>query len=168
MSPIRYTAPRRPVVKREAIYKQPVPPPELPPEPPQRDIVPVASPDWEHRLGVKIRGLTVRKILEAASKVSGFTIEELISPRRAYALTAVRQCVMYYAREHTALSLPQIGKYLGGRDHSTVLHAVRKIEMDLEKYRKIVNGIDAVLAVDSARNVMADLRAQIKSDRIAA
>ena len=53
---------------------------------------------------------------------------ELLSPRRARAVVVPRQIGMYLAKKMTARSLPEIGRRFGGRDHSTVLHAVRKIE----------------------------------------
>ena len=53
---------------------------------------------------------------------------DLLSPRRARSVVVPRQIGMYLAKKMTARSLPEIGRRFGGRDHSTVLHAVRKIE----------------------------------------
>lgn len=53
---------------------------------------------------------------------------DLLSPRRARVVVVPRQIGMYLAKKMTARSLPEIGRRFGGRDHSTVLHAVRKIE----------------------------------------
>jgi chromosomal replication initiator protein len=53
---------------------------------------------------------------------------DLLSPRRARNVVVPRQVGMYLAKKLTARSLPEIGRRFGGRDHSTVLHAVRKIE----------------------------------------
>jgi chromosomal replication initiator protein len=53
---------------------------------------------------------------------------DLLSPRRARTVVVPRQIGMYLAKKMTARSLPEIGRRFGGRDHSTVLHAVRKIE----------------------------------------
>ncbi|CAN5253909.1 chromosomal replication initiator protein DnaA [soil metagenome] len=53
---------------------------------------------------------------------------DLLSPRRARAIVVPRQVGMYLAKKLTPRSLPEIGRRFGGRDHSTVLHAVRKIE----------------------------------------
>ncbi|MGH6874799.1 MAG: helix-turn-helix domain-containing protein, partial [Aestuariivirgaceae bacterium] len=52
----------------------------------------------------------------------------LLSPRRARSIVRPRQIGMYLAKKLTPRSLPEIGRRFGGRDHSTVLHAVRKIE----------------------------------------
>ena len=53
---------------------------------------------------------------------------DLLSPRRARSIVVPRQIGMYLAKKMTSRSLPEIGRRFGGRDHSTVLHAVRKIE----------------------------------------
>ena len=53
---------------------------------------------------------------------------DLLSPRRAQSIVRPRQVGMYLAKKLTSRSLPEIGRRFGGRDHSTVLHAVRKIE----------------------------------------
>lgn len=53
---------------------------------------------------------------------------DLLSPRRARSVVVPRQIGMYLAKKLTPRSLPEIGRRFGGRDHSTVLHAVRKIE----------------------------------------
>jgi chromosomal replication initiator protein len=53
---------------------------------------------------------------------------DLLSPRRARSIVRPRQVGMYLAKKLTPRSLPEIGRRFGGRDHSTVLHAVRKIE----------------------------------------
>ena len=50
------------------------------------------------------------------------------SPRRARSVARPRQVAMYLAKQLTTLSLPQIGKRFGNRYHTTVMHAVRKIE----------------------------------------
>ena len=52
----------------------------------------------------------------------------LLSDRRTASIVRPRQIAMWLVHKHTALSLPQIGRKFGGRDHTTVLHAVRKIE----------------------------------------
>jgi chromosomal replication initiator protein len=51
----------------------------------------------------------------------------MYSKRRPNAIAAPRQVAMYLAKEMTQKSLPEIGELFGGRDHTTVLHAVRKI-----------------------------------------
>jgi chromosomal replication initiator protein len=77
--------------------------------------------------------VTVERI---AQRVGGFfqvQPGELQSRRRFRNVLLPRQVGMYLARQLTGLSLEQIGAYFGGRDHSTVLHAVRKVEDALER-----------------------------------
>ncbi len=58
----------------------------------------------------------------------GFTVDELCSSTRTRALVNARQIAMYLTRELTELSLPKIGEAFGGRDHTTVIHANKKIQ----------------------------------------
>ncbi|MDD3114882.1 MAG: helix-turn-helix domain-containing protein, partial [Anaerovibrio sp.] len=57
-------------------------------------------------------------------------IEDLNSSKRTKNLAVPRQIAMYLCRELTDTSLPQIGEFFGGRDHTTVLHAYNKIARD--------------------------------------
>ena len=71
--------------------------------------------------------LTADDIINQVATYSGAGREELIGPSRRQPLARYRQIAMYLCREYTDLSLPRIGKAFGGRDHTTVLHAVDKI-----------------------------------------
>jgi len=55
-------------------------------------------------------------------------LSEMTSDRRARAVARPRQVAMYLAKQLTTRSLPEIGRKFGGRDHTTVIHAIRKIE----------------------------------------
>ncbi|MFO8061191.1 MAG: chromosomal replication initiator protein DnaA [Bacillota bacterium] len=74
-----------------------------------------------------IEPVTVKKIQEAVAARYDITISEMKGKRRTQAVVFPRQVAMYLARELTDSSLPQIGQEFGGRDHSTVIHACRKI-----------------------------------------
>lgn len=63
--------------------------------------------------------------LEVAAK-TGFTVAELISPRRDRALVRARWEAMDRCRQETSASYPQIGGFFGGRDHTSILYAVRR------------------------------------------
>ena len=58
----------------------------------------------------------------------GFSVEEIIGKSRRRPLVTARQVAMYVVRELTDLSYPAIAREFGGRDHTTVIHAVEKIE----------------------------------------
>jgi chromosomal replication initiator protein len=66
---------------------------------------------------------------------------DLLSPRRARAVVVPRQIGMYLAKKLTARSLPEIGRRFGGRDHSTVLHAVRKIDDQMKADEKLAREV---------------------------
>ena len=68
------------------------------------------------------------RVLSAVSAVSGIKLDNLTCQRRARRLARPRQVAMYLMREYTPLTLPQIGRIVGGRDHTTVMHAVRVID----------------------------------------
>ena len=72
--------------------------------------------------------ITVDEIQKATSEHFGLKQADLISPGRARALARPRQAAMWLAKQLTTRSLPDIGRRFGGRDHTTVLHAVRRIE----------------------------------------
>ncbi len=77
--------------------------------------------------------LSVDRILEAVAQFYNLETEDLLSPRRSKDIATARQMVMYLAREETGASLPQIGRALGGRDHTTVLYGYEKIRAQMEE-----------------------------------
>ena len=78
-----------------------------------------------------LAALTVGKIAQAVAKQLGCTVEEMRGAGRQSSIVAARSLAMYLARELLAMPLAAIGRYFGGRDHTTVLHAVRKIDSQL-------------------------------------
>ena len=76
--------------------------------------------------------MTVDRIVQGVCELFQTDSEDLQSHRRSRNVLLPRQVGMYLARRLTDLSLQQIGALFGGRDHSTVLHAVRKVEAALE------------------------------------
>ena len=73
-------------------------------------------------------GRSIENIKAVVSEQFGITADELVSPTRAARVSLPRQLAMYLARELTEESLPSIGREFGGRDHTTVLHALRRTE----------------------------------------
>jgi hypothetical protein len=76
---------------------------------------------------------SIKDIQSVVAKHYGFTRLEFLSHRRTGELSRARQIAMYVAKVVTSKSLPEIGRRFGGRDHTTALHAIRKIEMLVEK-----------------------------------
>ena len=72
--------------------------------------------------------IRIDDILKVVGRHYNVARADLLSPRRARSIVRPRQIGMYLAKKLTPRSLPEIGRRFGGRDHSTVLHAVRKIE----------------------------------------
>ena len=72
---------------------------------------------------------------------SACRIEDLCGPSAARVLVTARQIAMYLCRELTDLSLPKIGQQFGGRDHTTVMHADRKIRQLLAERRSVFNQV---------------------------
>ncbi len=70
-------------------------------------------------------------ILEETARYFGLSVDDLVSPSRSRPLTTARHVAMYLLRECTAMSYVRIGEFFGGRDHSTVLHGVTKIDKNM-------------------------------------
>jgi chromosomal replication initiator protein len=78
-------------------------------------------------LTVQNRQISVENIQKTVADFYGIKTADMYSKRRPVAIARPRQIAMYLAKELTQKSLPEIGELFGGRDHTTVLHAVRKI-----------------------------------------
>jgi len=87
------------------------------------------------------RRITPAIVLEAASKLFDFSLEDLCGPARKRPLVDARQIAMYVMRELTELSYPSIGDQFGGRDHTTVLHAVQKITRQMKEKRAVFDQV---------------------------
>jgi chromosomal replication initiator protein len=80
------------------------------------------------------RNITPRRILEAVANYEGIAVEDLVGQNRSAKIAVPRQIAMYLLREINDISFPQIGELLGGRDHTTVMYGIKKIDDD-EKLR---------------------------------
>ena len=74
------------------------------------------------------RKITVEEIQRQVADYYNIRMSELIGPKRVRTFARPRQVAMYLAKQLTSRSLPEIGRRFGGRDHTTVMHGVRKIE----------------------------------------
>ena len=79
-------------------------------------------------LRVTERRITIDEIQKKVAEHYNIRVADMHSARRARAVARPRQVAMYLAKQLTPRSLPEIGRKFGGRDHTTVIHAVRKIE----------------------------------------
>jgi chromosomal replication initiator protein len=85
--------------------------------------------------------ITSNQILTQTAEYFKLSMEELCSKSRTRTLVTARQIAMYLCRELTDMSLPKIGQELGGRDHTTVIHADRKIRELMAERRVIYNQV---------------------------
>ena len=96
------------------------------------------------------RKVTVEEIQRRVSEHYNIRLSDLIGPKRVRTIARPRQVAMYLAKQLTSRSLPEIGRRFGGRDHTTVMHGVRRIEElkghdnqiaeDLEMLRRSLEG----------------------------
>lgn len=94
--------------------------------------------------------ITAAQIMTTTAAYFGVSVDDLCGTSRSRVLVTARQISMYLCRELTDLSLPKIGQAFGGRDHTTVMHADRKIRQLIGERRSLYNQV-------------ADLTARIKS-----
>ncbi|WP_337062302.1 chromosomal replication initiator protein DnaA [Kineococcus sp. G2] len=85
--------------------------------------------------------ITAAAIMGQTASYFNVTLEDLCGTSRSRTLVTARQIAMYLCRELTELSLPKIGQHFGGRDHTTVMHAERKIKQQMAERRSTFNQV---------------------------
>ena len=93
------------------------------------------------------RVITARIIIDATASMYDFTEEELCGRSRRRPLVTARQVAMYVCREMTDLSYPAIARSFGGRDHTTVIHAVEKISALMKERRQIYDQVTELIQI---------------------
>jgi chromosomal replication initiator protein len=93
------------------------------------------------------RSTTAKTIIEAAAKFFDINIKDLVGQSRKKELVVPRQIVMYLMRKEINASYPSIGQELGGRDHTTAMHAYNKIERECQEDEKIKQHVDSIKQV---------------------
>jgi chromosomal replication initiator protein len=88
--------------------------------------------------------ITAATIMAQTATFFKLTLEDLCGTSRSRALVEARQIAMYLCRELTDLSLPKIGQTFGGRDHTTVMHADRKIRELMAERRALYNHVNEI------------------------
>jgi chromosomal replication initiator protein len=100
-------------------------------------------------LGDTLRGaerrVTIDDIQKLVTQFFDLKPLDMVSARRSRSVARPRQIAMYLAKRLTTRSLPEIGRKFGGRDHSTVIHAVRKIEQLRDTDREIDSAVRVLL-----------------------
>ena len=88
------------------------------------------------------RRLTIDEIQKKVAEYYNIRVSDMHSPRRSRAIARPRQVAMYLVKQLTPRSFPEIGRKFGGRDHTTVLHAVKKVEELIGKEKNICEDIE--------------------------
>jgi chromosomal replication initiator protein len=92
----------------------------------------------------KKQTISVEKIMATTANYFHVTVEDLKSKKRTQHITFPRQVAMYLCREMTDYSLPKIGEEFGGKDHTTVIHACKKIRKNTKKDSLLANKIKEI------------------------
>ncbi|MCI2423983.1 chromosomal replication initiator protein DnaA [Saccharopolyspora sp. K220] len=90
--------------------------------------------------------ITPPTIMAVTADYFGVTIDDLCGPGKTKALAQARQIAMYLCRELTDSSLPKIGQYFGGRDHTTVMYADKKIRKEMAERRRVYEHVQELTA----------------------
>lgn len=145
---------------RRAVPVQEVPPPPPPPPPPLAAGVPRIPADLLQALAnparpvpaprpsrAKPRRVLLADVRRVAAKFYRLSEDDLIGPSRRRTIARARQTAIYVARRVTERSSHQIGTAFGGRDHTTVLHSVQRIEQTMTTSRAMVDEVEALAAL---------------------
>ncbi|MGW9332702.1 helix-turn-helix domain-containing protein [Bosea sp. NPDC055594] len=138
--------PKQPVVAIDpGRVTEPEPEPVIEPvsEPRRRDWIDVASPK-------AFKPAPTRVVLDVVSQATGISVAALLGDQRVASIIRPRQIACWIMRQETTRSLPQIGQAMGGRDHTTILNAIRRVDQIREQ--------DEVFAA-----LVDDIRDQVKA-----
>ena len=91
------------------------------------------------------RTVTLSYIVNIVADHFNLTPQEIYSKNRSSKIAYPRQIAMYMCRKYLDMSLTDIGKLIGDKDHTTVMHAVKRIEEDLKKNQTLQNALDVLL-----------------------
>ncbi len=92
----------------------------------------------------KKRGVSAKKIIEVVADFYNVTVEDLLKQSRKKEYVNPRQIAMYVIRKELETSLPSIGDLFGGRDHTTVIHAIDKIERVMKEKSSLKQEVDLI------------------------
>jgi chromosomal replication initiator protein len=95
--------------------------------------------------GSKVKPRTDQELLAEIAEILGFSVEALCGKSRQRPLVTARQTAMFVFRELTDLSYPSIARLFGGRDHTTVIHAVEKIQRMMSERKQIFDQVTELI-----------------------
>jgi chromosomal replication initiator protein len=88
--------------------------------------------------------ITPELIIREVHKYYQVPIEDLLGRKRTKEIVVPRQITMYLLRHEASLSYPEIGREMGGKDHSTIMHGCSKIEADVSKNQRIKDDLSNI------------------------
>jgi chromosomal replication initiator protein len=106
--------------------------------------VDLAKNELKHLIDAREKTITPDLIQKVVADSFGVRPADLKSKRRTKTVVLPRQVAMYLCRTLTSCSLPETGHFFGGKDHSTVIHAVKTIEEKKEKDVELRNRIESL------------------------
>lgn len=92
----------------------------------------------------KKQTITSDLIIKEVNRYFGVSVEDLLGRQRTKEMVIPRQIVMYLLRHERNMSFPEIGKVMGGKDHSTIMHGCKKIEADISQNPKIKEDLSII------------------------
>jgi chromosomal replication initiator protein len=104
----------------------------------------LAKEALQNTLRTQPQPFTVEKIQRQVAHFFNISVNDLKSDRKIRFITKPRQIAMYLCRTLTPASFPEIGEKFGGKDHSTVIHAVRKVEQGVKEDLQLKTDIEAI------------------------
>ena len=125
------------------LVQEPIPEPEPPAVPPQECVDITRS-----ILTLRPVTVTLTEIMQIVCAVANVPFNEFKGTQRLQRVVRARHIFFYLARQLTSFSLDRIGHKCGNRDHSTVLHGIRKVEASLDKYADTISAAKKLLGVE--------------------
>lgn len=114
-----------------------------PPPPPKIEVLPV---DGDATMeAIAGQPPTLNEIIQTVARFYRLSVVQMMANRRMPALVRPRQIAMYLCRRLTYRSLPEIGRYMAGRDHTTIMHGARKIEREIKEHDRTRDEIDVLI-----------------------
>lgn len=95
----------------------------------------------------KTKNFTVQNILKTVASYYDIKVSDIKSKRRTREISTTRQIAMYLCREHTKLSLPEIGRQFGGKDHTTVIFSHKKISSSIKENNDLKASVREILSL---------------------
>ena len=89
--------------------------------------------------------LTVERIISEVARTYNVTASDIRGPKRNSAVSAARRTAAYVVREITGLSMEEIGKEFGGRDHSTIVYSIRVMEKDIQNDSRLKETVEDII-----------------------